>query len=150
MKREFTGRDMTKVMVGGFGIVVAVNLLMATHAVSGFGGVIVENTYVASQKFNEWLGEAERSKALGWTAEIGRGHSGHLEVKTNGVPNGAIVSAELRRPVGERETTALEFARAPGETGTYRSVNPVAPGRWIVRLHIESGGLRWAEERKLR
>ncbi|MBV7266347.1 FixH family protein [Erythrobacter ani] len=150
MKREFTGRDMTKVMVGGFGVVVAVNLLMATYAVSGFGGVIVENTYVASQKFNDWLGEAERSKALGWTADVSRDGSGHLKVVAGGVPDGVLVSAELRRPVGKHDTASLKFVHIQGNAGAFRSTDPVAPGRWIVRLRMESGELRWTEERKLR
>ena len=40
--REFTGRDMALVLVGGFGIVVAVNFFMASLATGGFHGVVVE------------------------------------------------------------------------------------------------------------
>ncbi len=147
MNREFTGKNMAAILVIGFGIVAAVNFLMASYAVSGFGGVIVENSYVASQKFNGWLEEAERSKALGWTAQITR-EDGYLLVKTNSVPADATVSANLRRPLGEQETLTLAFADM-GE-GQFRSTAPVDAGRWTVRLAITAGGEEWLEEVPLR
>ena len=64
MKREFTGKHSAAIIVSGFAIIIAVNLFMATLAVRGFGGVIVENSYVASQEFNDWLDAAEEQKAL--------------------------------------------------------------------------------------
>ena len=55
MRREFTGRDMAKILVAGFGLVVAVNFGMATIAARSFSGTVVDNSYIASQKFNGWL-----------------------------------------------------------------------------------------------
>ncbi|PKP89530.1 MAG: hypothetical protein CVT75_12940, partial [Alphaproteobacteria bacterium HGW-Alphaproteobacteria-14] len=66
---KFTGKHMAMVFIGGFGVVIAVNLVMATFAVSSFHGVVVDNSYVASQKFNGWMDEAEKSRALGWQVE---------------------------------------------------------------------------------
>ena len=40
---------MTMLLVGGFGIVIAVNFYMASHAISGFGGVVVPNGQVCLQ-----------------------------------------------------------------------------------------------------
>ncbi len=39
MTKRFTGWHFTAIMVGGFSIVVAVNLFMASMAVGSFGGV---------------------------------------------------------------------------------------------------------------
>lgn len=144
MTREFTGRDMTRVLVIGFGIVAAVNFLMANLATSGFGGVVVENSYVASQKFNGWLEQAERSRALGWQADIVRDNAGHLVITTQRVPEEARITAELRRPIGERELASVAFAAL--EDGTFRSIDPIGEGRWTARLYIEAGEDRWAEE----
>ena len=119
---------------------------MAGFAIGGFGGVVVENSYVASQKFNTWLDEAERSRALGWNATVARDEAGHLTVSTDAVPAGAVVTAQLRRPLGSRETLALDFAPSAAAAGNYRSVVPVAAGRWTVRLSIVAGEARWAEE----
>jgi nitrogen fixation protein FixH len=44
MEGPFTGRHMTAILVGFFGVVIAVNLLMARFATSTFGGIVVENT----------------------------------------------------------------------------------------------------------
>lgn len=143
-QQRFTGRHMAAVLVGGFGIVVAVNFYMASLAAGGFHGVVVENSYVASQNFNDWLAEAEAEKALGWTAEAARDAAGYVTVRSEGVPPGAVVTASLRRPLGEHEFAELAFE--PLGEGAYRSTTPVAHGRWTMRLHIEAGGHRWAQE----
>lgn len=145
MQREFTGRDLMKVMIAGFGVVVAVNLLMATLATRGFGGVIVENTYVASQNFNDWLAEAERGEALDWSAEVERdAQDDRLKVATHKVPAGARVVASLRRPLGPEQRQEVTFA--PRGEGVYLAQAPVESGRWIVRLRISAGSQEWAQE----
>lgn len=144
MNRGFTGKHMAALLVAGFGVVIAVNLLMATLAVGGFSGVVVDNSYVASQNFNGWLREARHQQALGWTAVPQRLSDGRVVIATTGVPTGAMVSASLRRPLGQRETTALSFSQ--GQTGRFLSREVIGPGRWIVRLTIAAGGKRWAWE----
>lgn len=147
MRGEFTGKRMTVVIVSGFAVIIAVNLLMATLAVRGFGGVIVENSYVASQQFNSWLNAAERQKALGWSVETIQTAKGHLEVRTSSVPQGARVSALARRPLGKPEMTPLGFSEmAPGR---YTSRRTLKPGRWIVRTRVEFGASTWSAERHL-
>ncbi|MEM7700933.1 MAG: FixH family protein [Pseudomonadota bacterium] len=146
-KREFTGKHMAITMVAGFGIVAAVNFFMAYQAVGGFHGIVVENSYVASQKFNEWKDEADRMAALGWTATPMREASGHVIVTTTGVPEGAALNADLRRPIGTKEFATLTFA--PTGDGQFRSLEPVADGRWTLRLSIEAAGQKWAEESEL-
>jgi nitrogen fixation protein FixH len=146
-QREFTGRHMLFTMIGGFGIVMAVNFYMASLATSGFGGVIVENTYVASQKFNGWLDEAEKQDALGWNAQAVRTDDGHLVLRTEGVPDLALASATIRRPLGDLEAGELAFSRM--RDGTFRSTAPLADGRWIVRLEITSAGQSWKKEYQL-
>lgn len=145
---KFTGRHMAIVMVAGFGIVAAVNFTMAGFAVGGFHGTVVDNSYVASQKFNGWLSEADRMAALGWSAAAMRDDTGRVIVTTTGVPAGAVVTARLRRPIGTRAFADLTFA--PLGDGRLRSLEPVSDGRWTVRLAIEAQGERWAEESELK
>ena len=71
-QRGFTGWHAFAMLFAFFGVVVAVNLFMARDALSTFGGLVVENSYVASQDFNHWLDEAQRSKALGWQVKVTR------------------------------------------------------------------------------
>ncbi len=147
MKREFTGRHMAIVIVSGFGVVIAVNLFMATLAVRGFGGVVVQNSYVASQEFNGWLDKAKQQEALGWEARIARADNGRLEVQTKGVPQGARVTATIRRPLGQPEMTDLVFASAKG--GNFISEELVPDGRWIVRVKIDAGDHDWSAEKQI-
>ncbi|TIW70058.1 MAG: cytochrome oxidase, partial [Mesorhizobium sp.] len=44
--REFTGRHMLFIILGFFGVVIGVNLTMATLASKSWTGLVVENTYV--------------------------------------------------------------------------------------------------------
>lgn len=147
MRREFTGRDMAMVLVIGFGLVVAVNFYMAARAANSFGGVVVENSYVASQKFNGWLDKAQHSRALGWQAVVGRDAAGHLLVETSGVPEGALVRAELRRPLGDAGLELITLSRS--DAGRYRSRAPLEQGRWIVRLEVSKGADIWQSESEL-
>jgi len=146
-KKGFTGRHMLLVMVCGFGIVAAVNFYMASRAVGGFHGIVVENSYVASQEFNGWMAEAEADRALGWKADASRDDTGHVIVATQDVPAGAALSADLRRPLGEREYATLAFT--PIGEGRYRSTEAVSDGRWTMRLTIEAAGEDWAAESEL-
>lgn len=145
--KEFTGRHMLIVMVTGFGIVFAVNGLMATIAVRNFGGVIVENSYVASQKFNGWLDEAESQRALGWDAQVSRDEAGHLQIAVDGIPQGSSATAVLRRPLGSREIVHSDFAPLVGEAFT--SAEPIPEGRWLVRLTLASGEDRLELEKRV-
>ncbi|TIV43240.1 MAG: cytochrome oxidase, partial [Mesorhizobium sp.] len=68
--REFTGRHMLVIILAFFGVVIAVNLTMATLASTSWTGLVVENTYVASQQFNKKAEEGRAQAALGWTGKL--------------------------------------------------------------------------------
>ncbi len=145
--KPFTGKHMAAILVTGFGVVACVNFIMASYAIGGFHGTVVENSYVASQHFNEWLDEAEEARALGWTAGGSRDETGHVVLETMGLPRHAQVSAELRRPIGVHEYASLTFA--PVGDGRFRSIETVDPGRWTMRLTIKADGHDWAEESEI-
>lgn len=141
--RPFTGRKMAAILVGGFGVVIGVNLVMAWQASSTFGGVVVENSYVASQHFNRWLDQAEKARALGWTATATRRPDGRVALATTGVPAGAVVTATARHPVGRLPAMELTFA---GQDTVLASREALPAGRWIVRLTISAQGETWKQE----
>ena len=49
---ELRGRHVGAMFVAGFGIIIAVNILLAVKAVGTFPGLEVANSYVASQSFD--------------------------------------------------------------------------------------------------
>ena len=131
MTQRFTGRHMAGILIAFFAVVLAVNLLLARLAGATFGGVVVENSYVASQHFNRWLDAAARESKLGWRAAVARQTDGRLTVTLTEAPDGATLSAIARHPVGRLPDARLAFARDMG--GTFVSDEPLPEGRWRLR-----------------
>lgn len=137
MTRRFTGFHMLVVMIGFFGTVIAVNLVMATMATRTFGGTVVDNSYVASQKFNGWLQEARAQKALGWSLGMTLDARRHpvAVIAAGEIPlTGAVVSAMARHPLGRAPDIALSFAEV--SPGRFRAMQALPAGRWL--LHVET------------
>ncbi|PNU03860.1 FixH family protein [Novosphingobium guangzhouense] len=150
-RRPFNGRHMTAILVAGFGVVVAVNVTMATLASTTFGGIVVENSYVASQDFNRWLDEAAKEKALGWTLDARRGAGGRVMVDLQVGPAEAPavhtrLTAVARHPLGRLPDTALTFRH---EGGHWISDGPLPAGRWTLRFDAEADGRQWRTEREI-
>ncbi|GIX19023.1 FixH family protein [Erythrobacter cryptus] len=145
--RAFTGRHMAWVLIGGFAVVIAVNVLMASLAVSSFHGTVVDNSYAASQNYNAWLTRAKATAALGWQVEVRRAAGGWVEITAPRVPESAAITAAAERPLGPREATQLAFV--PLGEGRWRSTQALAPGRWRVRLAIRAQGQQWAGQSDL-
>lgn len=141
MTRTFTGRHMTAIFVVFFGVVIAVNFYMARLAIDTFGGTVVENSYVASQRFNGWLAAARAQRALGWKADVAVDTQRRTEIdlSTGGVAiSGASVGGVAHHPLGRAPDVMLHFsATAPGR---FRSIEPLPAGRWLVHLVIRRGG----------
>ena len=146
--RPFTGRHMAMIMVAFFGVVIAVNVTMARLAGSTFGGVVVENSYVASQHFNRWLDEAAAEQALGWRADLGRGGDDRVTLALAGPQADATVTAIARHPLGHERDVALRFT--PAGAGRFVSTEALPAGRWRLRLEVRSGGLLWRHEGDVR
>ena len=144
MSRQFTGRHMAIILISFFTVVIAVNVLMASLASSTFGGIVVDNTYVASQHFNRWLDRAEKQGVLGWTATVTRTADNMLAIQLKGAPAATTVTAEARHPLGHAPDQTLTFARQ--DNGTFVSQTPLPTGRWIVRIAARSGNAVWRME----
>ncbi|UUL84044.1 FixH family protein [Sphingomonas qomolangmaensis] len=140
MTKPFTGWHMTAIMVAFFAVVVTVNVIMATQASHTFGGVVVENSYVASQRFNGWLGEARAQARLGWSVEASGEPGGVMAVDLRGPDgpvDGAAVVVMAEHPLGRVPATRL--ALAPGRDGRYAARHALLPGRWILRIAVQRG-----------
>lgn len=144
MRKAFTGRHMAAILVAGFGVVITVNLVMARLAVSTFGGVVVENSYVASQEFNRWLDQAEQARALGWEPRATFLDDARVQVEFAAEASPRELSGTARHPLGRMPDTALTFF--PVEPGRFVSSAPLAPGRWTLRLEGRAGADVWRGE----
>lgn len=152
--RPFTGRHMTAIMVAFFAVVLGVNFGMAHLAGSTFSGVVVRNSYDASQNFNRWLSEAAREKALAWDARASRAADGRVVIRiardgATPIPAGAVLTGEARRPLGLPDDRLLAFTRQAD--GSWISTVALKPGRWKLRVRLdgrdEAGrAIAWRDE----
>jgi nitrogen fixation protein FixH len=137
---RFTGWHMTAILVAFFGVVVAVNVVMARFAVGTFGGTVVDNSYVASQNYNRWLAAAERQSQLGWETKLSLDRSRRLAVQADkaGIPLSSLtINGIASHPLGRAPSIPLSFAASPN--GGYVSQQRLPQGRWKIALSLKSG-----------
>ena len=134
MTRRFTGWHFTAIIIAFFGVVVAVNMTMAVFATRTFGGVVVENSYVASQKYNGWLAAAKQQQKLAWSIEPSLDDKRRVTIALS--VDGATVSGFARHPLGREPDVALRFTTSGDGS---RSVEPLPPGRWNIHLLVRRG-----------
>lgn len=140
MTRPFTGWHMTGILLAFFAVVIAVNMVMATDAVRTFGGVVVDNSYVASQHFNHWLAEGRAQAAEGWDAQAEGTRDGALVVTlrdAHGPIKRAVVQAEAEHPLGR--VRGRSFALTALGDGRYAAPHALASGRWRIRIDARAG-----------
>lgn len=136
MNQGFTGRHLLTVMVGFFGLIIAVNLTMARLASDTFGGSIVANSYVASQRFNSWLQAARDQKALGWQSDLALDDKRHIVLTMDGP--GFVASGSAHHPLGRAPDVPLAFAS--DGAGRLVSAETLPGGRWQVRMTVSRDG----------
>lgn len=137
---KFTGKHMLAIILAFFGVVITVNLVMAVAASRSWTGLVVKNTYVASQQFNRKAEEGRAQAALGWKGKlaIADGRVSYRLVDAGGalVPADGVV-VTFRRPVSDAEDRTLTLER--GADGTFSLAEPVRDGVWIVEVDADAG-----------
>lgn len=142
MIRRFTGWHMTTILVAFFGVVIAVNIVMARDAIRTFGGTVVENSYVASQHYDRWLAEARAQDAAGWRADpvVAGDRRLMLAVARGGSRiTRARVTVTASHPLGRLPERTLEM-RWSDRDGRFVSARPLPAGRWMLHIEVEGQG----------
>ena len=137
----FTGWHMLGVMVLFFGTIITVNLIMAWNASHSWSGLVVKNTYVASQEFNGKVAEAKALAASGieGSLTIEGGHVAYRVVDAKGAPVIADdVTAVFKRPVDEREDFTLVLE--PAGQGLFTAELTITPGQWVIDISTKRDG----------
>ncbi|MCV3205457.1 FixH family protein [Mesorhizobium sp. YC-39] len=138
--REFTGRHMLFIILGFFGVVIGVNMTMATLASRSWTGLVVENTYVASQQFNRKAEEGRAQAALGWTGKLAIA-SGNVRYSLTDAAGDPValhgVKALFRHPAYEAEDEAVVLA--PGSGQEFSARHTPKDGVWIVEIDADAG-----------
>lgn len=134
--KQFTGFHMFGILVLFFGTIITVNMILAYNAGTTWTGLVVKNTYVESQKFNERTEVFKKQAAFGWQYDIGY-HKNEFSVSLRdsfSAPiKNAIVVAEIGRPVQEGEDRTLQLVEIDGR---YVVDAELAPGLWRARIKV--------------
>jgi nitrogen fixation protein FixH len=139
-RAEFTGRHMLFMMLAFFGVIIAANATMATFASSSWTGLVVQNSYVASQQFNRKAQEGRAQAALGWKSRmtIDGGEIRFALADAGGKPIvPKAVSAQFRHPAYAAEDKTLTLTLANGRE--FAAALGVRDGLWIVQIDADAG-----------
>ncbi|WP_295042616.1 FixH family protein [uncultured Paracoccus sp.] len=131
MTRELTGRHVLMITLAAFGVIIAVNLVMAFLAVGSFPGLEVKNSYVASQDFDR---DRLAQESLGWTAKArydGQDITIEIVDRQGAHPILRDFTATIGRPTHKRADVTPQFQVAGG---VYRAPMVLEPGIWTIHV----------------
>ena len=132
---EITGRQVFAFTAGAFGIIIAVNLLLAYKAISTFPGLEVANGYVASQDFDA---RKQAQLALGWRLT----HSyrpGHLVLDFTDRDGLPAVLSDLDVLVGRATEAKDDFTPVFNRmSGAFVADVTLPRGKWIVVVNAKA------------
>ncbi|MTD99429.1 nitrogen fixation protein FixH [Paracoccus sp. YIM 132242] len=143
MARELTGRHVLIITLAAFGVIIAVNVVMAFLAVGSFPGLEVQNSYVASQEFDR---DRQAQQGLGWTAKASYdGSDLTIEIldKQGRHPILRDLTATVGRPTHKRADVTPDFTVAGG---VYRAPLDLEPGAWNIHVQaVAEDGTRFRQ-----
>jgi nitrogen fixation protein FixH len=136
-----TGRAVLLTLLGFFGVVVGVNIVMVTLAIGTMPGLENDKPYQVGLAYNAEIEAARAAAARHWTvtSHVSRDSKGRATVSVEArdaggaLINGLTVSVRLLRPTDQRSDRAMELReRAPG---SYQGeAADVAAGAWDVEI----------------
>ena len=132
---EIKGHHVLLGFVGAFGIIITVNIVMATQAVRTFPGLEVRNSYAASQNF-----DADRAaqEALGWTVAA-RLDEGELILSITDDVGSPVQPASLTGTFGR--ATSVRDDQTPElvfDGQVHRAPIVAGDGNWNFRMEAEA------------
>ena len=125
----FTGRHMMAVVLVFFGTIIGVNIAMVVAATGTFPGLVVANSYVASQHFNERIADTRAQADAGWKSELK-------------APGGILTFKLLNRGgFAERRLAVTAFAGRPSTTREDRPIELLDTPRRLSRGRGAAAGI---------
>lgn len=122
-------------MLAFFGVIIIVNLTMATFATRSWTGLVVKNSYVASQDFNRELEQAKLQAARGWTGDITY-HNRAVVLSLMDKAGQPVVLdtsiVQIGRPAFEQEDHRVVMVHQGN--GIYHAEGKLLPGIWQVSV----------------
>lgn len=137
MTFELKGRHVLAVLLGFFGVTIAVNAAFVTYALKTFSGEDVPRPYMQGLAYNQTLSARSAQAKLGWHAviDVESGAGGAVAINValtdrGGNPlDGLAVSVVLRRPTNAALDRSVDLA-ATAKGHYIAKVAALASGQW--------------------
>jgi nitrogen fixation protein FixH len=152
MKGEFTGRHMLMIMVAFFGLVIAVNILLAVKSVETFSGLVVNNSYVASQTFDKDTDKLAADAAMDVHPELSIAH-GMVHLKLATAAGQPIEAQNLHLTLGHAVSASTDQALvfASLGMGEFEAKANLTGGYWQGQLTVTlPDGAAWERAVRLK
>jgi nitrogen fixation protein FixH len=143
---QFTGRHMLLAMLAFFGVVIAVNVSMAVVSSMSWTGLVVDNSYVASQQFEKKRLAHVAQVKDGWVATFTYTLGVARLVVVDGAGNEidlGNVTLKINRPVGGHDDQLVTLVR---DAGGYSAGVELETGVWQGRIVAQQTPLGWFEQ----
>jgi nitrogen fixation protein FixH len=125
----FTGRHMLIIMLAFFAVVLSANMTLVYFARHSWTGLVVKNSYVASQEFNEKTAAMVKAAQVDAHISVGKEEvSVTLTTKTGEAVHAESVVLSVGRPSHEGEDRSIPLA-AQGD-GSFAARHGLARGQW--------------------
>lgn len=155
MTWELKGWHVLAMILGFFGITIAVNVALAIYAIDTFSGEDVTTPYVRGLEYNRTLEARAAQQSLGWMASIdaarektGAAISVLIEDRNGQTKDVLTVEATLRRPTDANLDRSIDLV--PAGNGYYKAVaSGLAPGAWDIIVHAKSGDVAFEAQRRV-
>lgn len=129
----FTGRHMAILVISFFGVIISVNIGMAVISSVSWTGLVVDNSYIASQEFEEKRLAHEAQLAAGWQSSFSHADGTARLIVADAAskaPELGEVTLKVNRPVGGHDDQTMTMTR--GADGTYIAPLTLGDGVWDV------------------
>jgi nitrogen fixation protein FixH len=136
--RTLTGWHVLGILVASFGIVFALNGLMAALAIGTFSGLDGDDSYQTGLEYNRTMAEADAQSRLGWHSAVslvpgGKGVQVAMTDREGAAIRGLAVTGTIGRAATDKFDRILTFKEA--SPGIYTATEgPSGPGSWVVSL----------------
>lgn len=149
---EFTGWHMVGVIGLFFGTIISVNLTLAYFAIQSWTGLVVENSYVASQNFNENMEKKQAQAKLGWQASTTYQDDQFSLMLTDksGQPVQRVeIVALIGRPATEVDDRSIVLL--PNSANEYSAHTELGTGLWNAKIIVVgANGAQWDQNIRFR
>lgn len=133
---KLTGWHFLAIMLCFFGTIIAVNIVFVTSALDAFSGLVVKNSYVASQLYNEKIEQAEKQKKLDWDLD--------LLINKDGID--FILLDKNKMPISDKLVTLNLLPNRDADGDLHFILNEAEPGHYVAKLPDDAAlinGIWW-------